>query len=88
MSQIRKNPALGRVLYARGQIPLADRIVLGRCDEYMTGRYEKPGAGPGSMMDAYDATAKALRLTSTRIFVCFAPGGLQKDFAFGVVFFT
>jgi hypothetical protein len=40
------------------------------------------------MMDAYADTAKALRLTSTRIFVCFAPGGLQKDFAFGVVFFT
>jgi hypothetical protein len=71
-----------------GQIPLANCIVLGRCDNGVTGTYEKAGAGPGSMMDAYADTAKALRLTSTRFFVCFAPGGLQKDFAFGVVFFT
>ena len=31
-----------------GQIPLADRIVLGRCDEDMTGGFDKPGAESGS----------------------------------------
>ncbi|MGF6489024.1 hypothetical protein ABH904_002797 [Pseudomonas frederiksbergensis] len=38
MSQERKNPALAR-LCLRSQILLADRIVLGRCDEGVTGRY-------------------------------------------------
>lgn len=37
----------GRALDACGQIPLANCIVLGGCDEGVTDRYEKPGAGPG-----------------------------------------
>ena len=40
----RKSPALGRALYARGQIPLADCSVLGRCDEGVTGQMRKSPA--------------------------------------------
>ena len=61
------------------------------------------GCHPNRVMDTYNNSpalrrarwqvpmllpAKALRTTSTRIFVGFAPGGLQKDSAFGVIFFT
>ncbi len=60
----------------------------GAADSSQGGRYRKAGAGPGSLMAAYAATAKVSALTSTRIFVSFAPCGLLKDFAFGVVFFT
>ena len=34
-------------LFARSQMPLANGIVLERRDKGVTGRYEKPGAGPG-----------------------------------------
>lgn len=36
-----KSPAPDRTLYRRGQIHLADCIVLGGCDERMTGQNEK-----------------------------------------------
>jgi hypothetical protein len=46
MSMERKKPALGRALCRWGQIPLADRIMQGGCDEGMTGRIRKRGQKP------------------------------------------
>lgn len=37
-------------------------------DQIGKGGYKKPGAGPGSMMAAYAASARVTALTSTRIF--------------------